>query len=110
MASKQKKGYKVPRSCMTNSDITRLINSDEVQTIVRPTKTVRKGAPLKKNPLRNLGALLKLNPYAKTARRAELLQQVGRCFCCTCCISQEGSLRFSAQDLPGCEASAVAHA
>lgn len=29
--------------------------------------------PLKKNPLRNLGALLKLNPYAKQARRAELL-------------------------------------
>ena len=114
MASKQKKGYKLPRSCMTNSDITRLINSDEVQTIVRPTKTVRKGAPLKKNPLRNLGALLKLNPYAKTARRAELLQQVGRCSCCTNCISLEGGLRCSAQDLlRTCQAvrpGAVAHA
>ena len=31
---------------------------------------------LKKNPLKNLGAMLKLNPYAKTARRAELLAQV----------------------------------
>jgi len=28
----------------------------------------------KKNPLRNLGALLKLNPYAKTLRRRELLR------------------------------------
>lgn len=103
MASKQKKGYKLPRSCMTNSDITRLINSDEVQTIVRPTKTVRKGAPLKKNPLRNLGALLKLNPYAKTARRAELLQQVGRCCCASCICHEKGTLgaSCSAQDLPG---------
>jgi hypothetical protein len=33
---------------------------------------------LKKNPLKNLGAMLKLNPYAKTARRAELLAQVQR--------------------------------
>ena len=26
---------------MTNSDLTRLINSDEVQSVVRPKKTVR---------------------------------------------------------------------
>lgn len=42
---------------------------------------VKRGRPLKKNPLRNLGALLKLNPYAKTARRQELLHQV--CLCIT---------------------------
>ncbi len=34
--------------------------------------------PLKKNPLRNLGALLKLNPYAKNARRGELLAAAAR--------------------------------
>lgn len=78
MVSKQKKGYKLPRSQMTNADLTRLINSDEIQSIVRPPKTGRTNVPLKKNPLKNLGALLKLNPYAKTARRAELLAQV-RC-------------------------------
>ncbi|CAL8470058.1 g9600 [Coccomyxa elongata] len=72
-ASKQKKGYKLPRQQMTNADLTRLINSDEIQSIVRPPKTGRTNVPLKKNPLKNLGALLKLNPYAKTARRAELL-------------------------------------
>ncbi|BDA44074.1 60S ribosomal protein L4-1 [Coccomyxa sp. Obi] len=74
-ASKQKKGYKLPRQQMTNADLTRLINSDEIQSIVRPPKTGRTNVPLKKNPLKNLGALLKLNPYAKTARRAELLAQ-----------------------------------
>ena len=39
--STQKKGYKLPRAPMTNSDLTRLINSDEVQSVVRPKKTVR---------------------------------------------------------------------
>jgi hypothetical protein len=75
-ASKQKKGYKLPRGPMTNADLTRLINSDEIQSVVRPPKTSRISRPLKKNPLRNLGALLKLNPYAKAARRADLLAQV----------------------------------
>jgi len=70
-----KKGYKLPRAPMTNSDLTRLINSDEIQSVVRPKKEGPKRKPLKKNPLRNLGALLKLNPYAKTARRAALLQE-----------------------------------
>jgi large subunit ribosomal protein L4e len=35
---------------------------------------VKKYVVHKKNPLRNLGALLKLNPYAKTLRRRELLR------------------------------------
>jgi len=76
--SVQKKGYKLPRAPMTNSDLTRLINSDEIQSIVRPPIETKKGAPLKKNPLKNLGALLKLNPYAKTARRMELVAEAKR--------------------------------
>ncbi len=68
----------MPRGLLTNADLTRLINSDEIQSIVRPPKTGTGRRVLKKNPLKNLGALLKLNPYAKPARRAELLQQVGR--------------------------------
>lgn len=60
---------------MGNPDLGRIINSDEVQSVVRPTKVDTKRRALKKNPLKNLGALLKLNPYAKTARRMELLSQ-----------------------------------
>lgn len=72
-ASEQKKGYKLPRNIMTNPDLARLINSDEIQSVVVAPKVGSRGAPLKKNPLRNLGALLKLNPAAKNARRAALL-------------------------------------
>lgn len=70
-----KKDYILPRNIMGNPDLARIINSDEIQSIVRPTKVDIKRRALKKNPLKNLGALLKLNPYAKTARRMELLAQ-----------------------------------
>ncbi|CAM6098419.1 unnamed protein product [Calypogeia fissa] len=73
-----KKGYSIPRSILSNSDLSRLINSDEIQSVVRPKKSDMKRRVLKKNPLKNLGAMLKLNPYAKTARRMELLAQEQR--------------------------------
>lgn len=56
----------VPRPMMTNGDLARIINSDEIQSVVKPAKSAGpKHGPLKKNPLRNLGAMIKLNPYAK---------------------------------------------
>nr|QKY15199.1 component of cytosolic 80S ribosome and 60S large subunit (RPL12) [Polytomella parva] len=68
-----KKGFQLPTASMLNSDIARIINSDEIQSVVRKPKVNNvKHAPLKKNPLRNLGAMIKLNPYAKVARQAEI--------------------------------------
>jgi 60S ribosomal protein L4 C-terminal domain len=69
-------GEKVPRLPMTNSDLARLINSDEIQSVVNAPKTPKLGKTMKKNPLKNLGAMLKLNPYAKTIRRQELANAV----------------------------------
>ncbi|KAH9735520.1 hypothetical protein WN944_003795 [Citrus x changshan-huyou] len=76
--SEKKKGYVLPRSKMVNADLARIINSDEVQSVVRPIKTEVKRAPMKKNPLKNLNTLLRLNPYAKTARRMSLLAEAQR--------------------------------
>jgi len=70
-----KADYRLPRSMVTNSDLGRLINSQEIQSVVRPKKKQRKHIVHKKNPLRNLGFMIKLNPYAKTMRRQELLRQ-----------------------------------
>jgi ribosomal protein L4 len=76
--SAAKKGYHLPRNIMTNSDVTRLINSDEVQSKVRaPIKGVRR-AIRKKNPLVNLGAFVKLNPYALALRRSDVLAEQRR--------------------------------
>jgi len=72
-ASTLKKDYRLPHPNITNADITRIINSDEIQSILRSKRRVPKFHAHKKNPLRNVGALLKLNPYAKTVRRREIL-------------------------------------
>jgi len=72
-ASLTKKGYKLPANIMSNSDITRIINSDEVQSKVRAAVKGQARARQKKNPLSNLGAMVRLNPYALTLRRAALL-------------------------------------
>jgi large subunit ribosomal protein L4e len=77
-ASKEKADYKLPRSIVTNSDLGRLINSDEIQSIVRPKFKRRTRFIRKKNPLKNLGFLIKLNPYAKTSRRKSVLTQQTR--------------------------------
>jgi large subunit ribosomal protein L4e len=74
-ASSEKKGYHLPRSPVTNSDLSRLINSDEIQSIIRPKQAKSRTGDRKKNPLVNLGALIKLNPYAKTQRRRVLIAQ-----------------------------------
>ncbi|XP_058215490.1 large ribosomal subunit protein uL4-like [Rhododendron vialii] len=76
--SEKKRGYLLPRAKMVNADLPRIINSDEVQSVVRPIKKDVKRAPMKKNPLKNLNAMLKLNPYAKAARRMALLAEAQR--------------------------------
>ena len=69
-ASVQKKGYKLPRHIMANGDLARLLQSDEVQSVISARKPASRRYKLKKNPLKNLGCMLKLNPYAAVLRRA----------------------------------------
>jgi len=70
-----KKNYNLPKSLLSNADLQRVINSDEIQNAVRPAKARRtKKAQIKKNPLKNFGTLLRLNPYAKTLRRKTILR------------------------------------
>ncbi|KAM0790112.1 60S ribosomal protein L4A [Microbotryomycetes sp. NB124-2] len=69
-----KKGYNLPLSKISNPDISRIINSDEVQSVVREAQSAVHKRPFtqKKNPLRNRAVLFRLNPYAKTAIRQSL--------------------------------------
>lgn len=70
-----KSGFKLPYPSMTNPDLTRIINSDEVQSVVKPAKDGSKRAPLKKNPLKNYGVMVRLNPAAASAKRRAVLKQ-----------------------------------
>jgi len=72
--SKQKKGWKLPTAKMANTDLSRLFNSDEIQSALRPKIFGNANKrPRKKNPLKNLGAMVKLNPYALTQKRRAIL-------------------------------------
>jgi len=65
-ASEAKKGYRLPRAMMTNADVARIINSDEVQSVVTAAKSAPKMYGKKKNCLKNKKAMFKVNPAAKT--------------------------------------------
>lgn len=70
-----KRDFLLPSNVVHNADISRLINSSEVQAVVRSAKgeakTKRAGVQ-KKNPLRNKQVLLRLNPYAKAFSEEKL--------------------------------------
>jgi large subunit ribosomal protein L4e len=69
-----KKGFSFPRSKMTNADLGRLLKSDEIRSVLRERISNRRRYIRKKNPLKNLGALIKLNPYAIVQRRRAILE------------------------------------
>merc|ERR1712154_248595 len=48
-----KKGYILPRAQMENADIARIINSTEVQSVLRPKLEAPKSFPKKRNALKN---------------------------------------------------------
>lgn len=65
--SEMKKGYKLPRSIVHTADMTRIIESDEVQGVVRAPKEPEEHNRMKvrkMNPLKSRKAMFKLNPHA----------------------------------------------
>jgi large subunit ribosomal protein L4e len=72
-----KKDFLLPSNVVSNADITRLINSSEVQSVLREPKgysTTKRSGVQKKNPLRNRQVLLRLNPYASAFSKEKLGQ------------------------------------
>ena len=70
-----KKDFLLPSNIVSNADISRLINSSEVQSVVRPakgTKLTKRANVQKKNPLKNMQVQLRLNPYAKAFSQNKL--------------------------------------
>jgi len=58
-----KNGFNLPRSFMPNADMARIINSDEIQSIVKPATVDPSNLPKKSNPLRNKTTIKVLNPH-----------------------------------------------
>lgn len=69
--SSAKKGWSIPSAVIQNSDLQSMLQSEEIQGVLKAPKktdTVKRG--VKKNPLTNIRAMLKLNPNAATVKRA----------------------------------------
>lgn len=68
-----KKGYNLPQPKMANTDLSRLLKSEEIRNVLQaPTKVVfRRKRRL--NPLVNKRALVKLNPFAEVVKRRAML-------------------------------------
>jgi large subunit ribosomal protein L4e len=62
-------GKRIPTAAMTNADLARLINSDEIQSVLNPAKPQSKLYAPKANPLRSITALEKLDVVAANKRR-----------------------------------------
>ncbi|PWN91851.1 60S ribosomal protein L4/L1/L2 [Acaromyces ingoldii] len=76
--SEEKKGFRLPTAKIAQTDVTRIINSTEIQSAVRPVKSearIKRPFTQKKNPLKNRGVLFRLNPYAQSHIRAAIREE-----------------------------------
>ena len=67
--SELKKDFLLPSNLVSNADLSRLINSSEIQSVLRAPKGAavsKRQSVQKKNPLRNKQVMLRLNPYHAT--------------------------------------------
>ncbi|CAH2223567.1 60S ribosomal L4 [Pelobates cultripes] len=73
-----KADYNLPMHKMTNTDLSRILTSQDIQKALHaPIKKVKR-SELKKNQLKNLKIMMRLNPYAKTAKRNAILRQAAK--------------------------------
>jgi len=81
-ASKEKHGYRPPTAVCTNADIGRIMRSEEVQSVLRPIQPQSHPRPVKRNPLKNMDTMIRLNPFAltkqKRASQAKAKSQIKR--------------------------------
>jgi len=73
--SQRKADYRLPRSIMTNDDISRIIKSDQVMSVARPYKrSDHTWHPRKRNPFTHRKNMRYLNPYHE--RQVQLITRV----------------------------------
>ncbi|XP_055850927.1 60S ribosomal protein L4 [Episyrphus balteatus] len=68
-----KKGYNLPQPKMANTDLARLLKSEEIRKVLRDPKKRVFRRVRRLNPLTNTRQLIKLNPYAEVLKRRALL-------------------------------------
>merc|ERR1712007_128462 len=73
-ASSEKKNWNLPQPKMAVTDLSKLLKSEEIRKVLRAPDRKVSRAVLKMNPLKNVKAMLQLNPYeAVSKRNAQLI-------------------------------------
>merc|ERR1712062_585910 len=75
-SSTEKKTWTLPHPKMAVTDLSKLLKSEEIRKVLRaPNKKINRAVP-KMNPLKNVRAMLQLNPYAAVSKRnAQLISK-----------------------------------
>jgi len=73
--SAEKTNYNLPMPKMTCTDLSKILQSEEVKAACRAPKRGSMRTSQKKNPLKNIRVMLKLNPAAVAVKRAALLAE-----------------------------------
>lgn len=76
--SKEKTGFNLPSLKMTQTDLTKILKSAEIQSALRAPIKEKTRRILKKNPLKNKRVMIRLNPYAKAASKAAQAVETSR--------------------------------
>ncbi|XP_068977425.1 large ribosomal subunit protein uL4 [Bombus flavifrons] len=71
--SQLKADYNLPYPKMANTDLSRLLKSQEIRKVLRAPRHKVVRSVKKLNPLTNTRAMLRLNPYAAVLKRAAIL-------------------------------------
>ncbi|XP_053670737.1 60S ribosomal protein L4 [Anopheles nili] len=78
--SHKKKGYNLPSPIMANTDLARLLKSEEIRRVLKAPKKIVHRHVRRLNPLTNAQQMIKLNPFVQvTKRRALLVAKMRKC-------------------------------
>jgi len=70
-----KTNYNLPQPLVSNSDLTKLFQSEEIQAALRSKKEGSTKTTFKRNPLKNANAMARLNPFAIAQKRASFIAE-----------------------------------
>jgi len=73
--STRKTNYNLPQPTITNSDLSKLLHSEEIQKSLRAKKQGSVRSTFKRNPLKNAAEMARLNPFAIAQKRAALVTE-----------------------------------
>merc|ERR1712080_554879 len=74
--STEKSGWNLPQPKMANTDLSAILKSEAIRSVLRAPNRKVSRAVVRTNPLKNIRTMLQLNPYAAVVKKnAELVAQ-----------------------------------